>query len=69
MFENPDEYVVYIKVFSDRLREICWKLEFSKKTYGCNPHISLYRGADKKLAEKVLDFLNEESPGTNLPEI
>ena len=60
MFENPDAYVVYIKVSGNRLREVCWKPEFPKKTYGCNPHISLYRGTDKELAEKVLDFLHKE---------
>ena len=61
MFENPEEYVVYIKVSGDHLPEVCWKPDFPKKTFGCNPHISLYRGTDKQLAKKALDFLNKES--------
>ena len=60
MFENPDEYVVYIRVSGGRLSEVCWKPDFPKKIYGCNPHISLYKGTDKELAEKVLDFLDKE---------
>lgn len=60
MFENTDEYVVYIKASADRLTEVCWKPDFPKRTYGCIPHITLYRGDDKELAEKVLDFLNKE---------
>ena len=60
MFENPNEYVVYIKVAGGRLTEVCRKPDFPKKTYGCNPHISLYRGADKEFADKVQTFLKKE---------
>ena len=60
MFENTDEYVVYIKVAGNRLPKVWWKPDFPKRTYGCIPHITLYRGDDKELAEKVLDFLNKE---------
>ena len=60
MFENPDEYVVYIKVTGDRLTEVCWKPDYPKSIYGSNPHITLYRGTDKELAEKVLKFLKKE---------
>ena len=64
MFTNPDEFVVYIKVYSERLRRIWWKPDFPKSQYGINPHISLYRGNDKVLAEKIQRFLNAE--GLNL---
>lgn len=60
MFSNPDEFVVYIKVSSDRLRRIWWKPDYPKNQYGINPHISLYRGCDKVLAEKIRCFLNAE---------
>ena len=60
MFANPSEFVVYIKVSSERLRRIWWKPDYPKSKYGLNPHISLYRGSDGALAEKISNFLDAE---------
>lgn len=60
MFSNPGEYVVYIRVSSNRLRSIWWKPDYPKSKFGFNPHISLYRGSDKILAEKIREFLDSE---------
>ncbi len=60
MFSNPNEFIVYIKVYSEGLRKIWWKPDYPKNKYGFNPHISLYKGRDKALAEKIIKFLNGE---------
>ena len=60
MFRNPDRYVVYIRVSGERLRRVWWKPDYPTETYGFNPHISLYVGSDKLLAEKIFYFLKKE---------
>ena len=55
-FANPDGEVVYLSVESPHLRELWWKPDFPIGEYGFNPHISLYRGADRELAERLMAF-------------
>jgi len=59
-FDNRDSYVVYIKVHSEALRKIWWKPDFPIEKFGFNPHITLYKGKDEVLADKILLFLQEE---------
>lgn len=54
-FSNPDSEVVFVHVDSPHLREVWWKPTFPE----FNPHISIYRGPDRKLADVVEHFLNE----------
>ena len=60
MFKNPGRYVVYIGVSCERLKQIWWKPDYPAKTFGFNPHISLYVGSDQLLAEKIQYFLKKE---------
>lgn len=57
IFNNDDESVVYMKVESPRIREVWWKPDYPIKKYGFNPHVSLYKGSDRRLAERILEFL------------
>lgn len=60
-FSNPDEHVVYLKVDSPHLRQVWYKPDYPIKKYGFNPHISIYRGNNLELADKLYDFfLNEK---------
>ncbi len=54
-FSNPTGEVVFVRVDSPHLREVSWKPSFP----GSEPHISIYRGTDKRLAEVVERFLEE----------
>lgn len=60
VFKNEDTYVVYIKINSDTLKGIWWKPDYPIKDYGFNPHISLYIGDDKELANAIYEFLRAE---------
>ncbi len=60
MFENQGNYVVYIRVWSKWLNRLWWKPDYPIEEYGFNPHISLYIGSDRILAEKIEDFLKKE---------
>lgn len=60
MFENQGNYVVYIRVPNKRLEKIWWKPDYPTQIYGFNPHISLYIGSDRLLAEKIQVFLKKE---------
>jgi len=55
-FSNPNEEVVFLRVDSPHLRDIWWKPSFP----GFEPHISIYRGADRGLASTVEKFLRTE---------
>jgi hypothetical protein len=55
-FTNPSEEVVYIRVESPQLRTIWWKPDYPISAYGYNPHISLYRGPDHALADRLASF-------------
>ncbi len=60
MFENDGNYVVYIRVSGKWLGELWWKPDYPIEKYGFNPHISLYIGSDRILAEKIRQFLKKE---------
>ncbi len=59
-FDNQGTNIVYIKVFSEALRKIWWKPDFPINKFGFNPHITLYKGNDEELANKMLHFLQTE---------
>ena len=60
-FDFPESSVVFLRVESQHLESIWWKPDYPKQVYGFNPHISLYSGNDKVLADRVCDFLKAES--------
>lgn len=60
-FNNPDEEVVYLKVNMSNLDRIYYKKDFPKKKYGFHPHISIYRGHDKKRADEIEEFLKMQN--------
>lgn len=60
MFRNGDECVVFLKASSKRLRQIWWKPDYPVSSHGVNAHISLYRGNDCALGERIRDFLHNE---------
>lgn len=60
-FDFPESSVVFLRVESSHLEDIWWKPDYPKQIYGFNPHISLYSGNDKILANQIFDFLESES--------
>ncbi len=60
-FSNPDEEVVYFHVDSPNLRNIWYKPDYKMGEFGFNPHLSVYRGKDKNLADVVANFLECEN--------
>ena len=60
LFVNDGVYVVYVKINSENLKKIWWKPDYPVKQYGFNPHISLYIGRDKYLANEIHEFLRRE---------
>jgi 2'-5' RNA ligase len=60
-FDHPESSVIFLRVESQHFENIWWKPDFPKQTYGFNPHISLYSGNDKVLADRVFNFLKLES--------
>ncbi|WP_405226858.1 2'-5' RNA ligase family protein [Lentisalinibacter sediminis] len=61
IFHNPGSSVVFLRVKSDSLKDIWWKPDFPIEKFGFNPHITIYKGSDPQLAQKIYDFLREES--------
>jgi hypothetical protein len=59
-FINGDENVVYIQVSSPNIRETWWKPDYPISEFGFEPHISLYRGENKKLADCIYKYLTKE---------
>lgn len=55
-FSNPGEEVVFLSVDSPHLRDIWWKPDYPIEEYGFNPHLSLYRGPDRRLADRLVGF-------------
>jgi 2'-5' RNA ligase len=55
-FTNKNEVVVYLRVDSSNLRNIWWKPHFPKSK-SFEPHISLYRGDNIDLANRIYNFL------------
>ncbi len=54
-FSNADGEVAFVHVDSPHLREVWWKSTFP----AFNPHISIYRGPDRHLADVIERFLHE----------
>lgn len=52
-FKNKKECVVYLKIQCKNLKKIWYKPEYPEY----NPHISIYRGSDQKLADDIYEFL------------
>ncbi|MCI0562446.1 MAG: 2'-5' RNA ligase family protein [Nitrososphaera sp.] len=59
-FSNPGEETVYLRIDSPNLRKIWWKPDYPIEKFGFNPHISLYRGPDRQLADRIAAFLEKE---------
>jgi len=60
LFENNNEFTVFLKIESPHLRQIWWKPDYPIEKYGFNPHISLFHSPDANLATCVLNFLKKE---------
>lgn len=60
IFRNEGVYVVYLGINSKHLRSIWYKPDFPVKTFGFNPHISMYVGKNEQYAEEILKFLKKE---------
>ena len=60
-FETNNGAVVFIKVHSENLEKIWWKPDYPIKMYGFNPHITLFKGKDLKLAKVIKEFLVKEN--------
>lgn len=61
MFKNNDNYIVYLKVYQEKIEKTSWKKDYPKKKYGFNPHISIYSGKNEFLANKIFHFLENEN--------
>ena len=60
-FENQSNHVVYLHIECEHLIGIWSKRDYPISTYGFNPHISLYEGNDKQLANRIEGFLLSEN--------
>ncbi len=64
MFENESESIVFLRVStannSKNLSAITRKFDYPKNRFDFNPHITLYAGKDKVLANKIYEFLRKE---------
>lgn len=61
LFTNPDEFIVYTKVYSENLKQVWRKPDYPIKEYGFNPHLTLYKGQDGGLAKEIYSFLEKEN--------
>ena len=59
-FKSSSRSVVFLRVASKRLRGVWWKPDFSAKTHGFQPHITLYEGSELALADAIYQFLKSE---------
>lgn len=59
-FSNPREGVVFLRVGSPNLRRVWWKPDYPLRSFGFNPHISLFRSDDRDLVERVHRFFLHE---------
>lgn len=57
-FYNPNELVVYFKAIINGVEKTWWKPSYPQKKYGLNPHITIYKGKNKALAQELIVFLN-----------
>ena len=64
MFENEIENIVYLGVStaqrSKNLNAITRKFDYPKNKFDFNPHITLYAGKNKELANRIYEFLRKE---------
>ncbi|NOY83992.1 MAG: hypothetical protein GXO96_04055 [Nitrospirae bacterium] len=59
-FSNKDEEIVYFMVDSPHLRKIWWKPSYPMKKHGFNPHLSIYRGINRRFADSLVSLLEKE---------
>jgi 2'-5' RNA ligase len=59
-FQDEGRQVVYMKVNHPKLRRMWWKPDFPVRTFGFNPHITLYEGTDAARAQGLIAFLVQE---------
>lgn len=63
-FESEQETIIYLGVSTSKnsknLSVITRKFDYPKNKFDFNPHITLYAGKDKVLAEKIFQFLRKE---------
>lgn len=59
IFNNNGTYIVYMKVILDELKsyQLWYKPDFPEEF---NPHITLYEGRNKQLANKICKFISKE---------
>ncbi len=60
IFKTETDSVVYIRARNDKLWKVWLKPDYPRKKYGFNPHVTLYKGRDGLLANKIYEFLNRE---------
>jgi hypothetical protein len=58
MFVNKDKYFVYLKVECEDLETIWRKPDYDSEY---NPHITLYKGTNKRIADAIFNFLKNEN--------
>lgn len=61
VFDNSNEFVVYLEICSKNLRSISYKPHFPKTKVGFNPHLTIYKGRDSFLGYLVKQFLVSEN--------
>lgn len=59
-FSNAQDEVVFFRVDSPNLRSVWYKPSFPIERFGFKPHISVYRGHDRDLADSVCALLSQE---------
>lgn len=55
-FSNPGQEVLYLSVDSPHLRDVWWKPDYPIERFGFHPHLSLYRGPDTALVDRLMSF-------------
>jgi len=59
-FQSGDSTTVFLKVQHPKLLQIWWKPDYPVKTFGFNPHITLYEGLDTARVQRLEAFLRRE---------
>jgi hypothetical protein len=60
-FQAKDRQLVYLAVHHPGLRRIWWKPDFPVRTFGFNPHVTIYEGTDADRASRLTAFLRKEN--------
>lgn len=58
MFVNKNKYFVYLKVECENLETIWRKPDYNSEY---NPHITIYKGTNKRIADAVFNFMKNEN--------